>query len=452
MIAARISGKINTMDMDHSYAVQIFVADAPASAVRNDSPPCFKLIADCWEHIFDYLTLEEVYAMGQTCWHLHRMAGYYFREYFHDIRFDLIRKKVRIHYLYNIRLRTDFYQYIGKLSIWYSNELEYFLDADTFASLKSLSFWGVKSIEIQIDYARNVLKNIESIEFYATKSVGNVFERIASCCPKLKVLRVKSPRKIRTRSEHNAFNKIFLQRFLKLEHLKINVYDENAKINELKIFLKNHTKLKHLECDYRFLWANRNLLNETNNQLDVLTIHFHRENDAIPFDQFVDFLNQLFIRGIYKALHLHLDHFENVDFNTVISTLPVLQKVNTYSNDVIDYLRLTNLMELSIFEIDEGDFEQIAKSLTKLERVRFQHASANHILPFIHFAKKIKTIKVYGRLRDDHVLDLFTLNEQRKKLGYARQVCIHVDEKVYLREKWKSKNLDLSHVRIARLN
>lgn len=395
--------------------------------------------------------------MGQTCKRMHRMSGWYFRKYYSDIRFDYIRKKVRIFYLYQIRLRVDFYPYIGRLSISKPNQFDFYLDTKTFASLKTLHFEHMKSMETQIKYTQKILPNIENIELFSCKGIGNTFEQIASSCSKLKCMCVRWAMNFRTRAERAGLNTMLSQHYPKLEHLKFQLRDENTKIQELKVFLEKHLNLKHFECDYRFLWANRDLCNEINVQLDILTVHLYRKDDAIPFEQFVEFLKQLHARGFYKSLNLSIycgidDHVEILNFNNQICTLPALHKIYSYSTDDIEFSRLSNLKELSIFEIDPGDFEIVAENLTKLERLTFQHASAYHVLPFIRQSKRLKTVKVYGQIRDNDVLDLCTLNEERKRLECACQVTIHMDETIYLREKWKLKNLNLSHVKIARLN
>lgn len=46
--------------------------------------------------------------------------------------------------------------------------------------------------------------------------------------------------------------------------------------------------------------------------------------------------------------------------------------------------------------------------------------------------------------------DVNALNVERKKLENACVVTIYVQECIYLSAKWKSQNVNLSHVRIVR--
>lgn len=52
-------------------------SSAAASIDDQEHPPHYlKLIADCWEHIFDNLALSDILAMGQTCKRMLQMAGW----------------------------------------------------------------------------------------------------------------------------------------------------------------------------------------------------------------------------------------------------------------------------------------------------------------------------------------------------------------------------------------
>ena len=73
------------------------------------------------------------------------------------------------------------------------------------------------------------------------------------------------------------------------------------------------------------------------------------------------------------------------------------------------------------------------------------------ILPFIRHSRKLKTIKI-----DDlksGALNIFALNEERKKLENACKISIYVRDNVYVPTKWKSHNfkLELDLIKILRL-
>lgn len=416
------------------------------------SPPYLKLIADCWEQIFDYLSMQDIIAMGQTCRRMDEFAGDYMREYFPNLRFDLIERDVGVLHPYYFHLKTDFCQYISKLYIGQRSTLDFFLDDKIFSSLKTLIFKSFQFNETRFEYMQNVLKNVEHIHIENCILSGKNFKQLAIYCPHLKDLRITG-----CDITDNALKSLFSQHFPTLEHLQYQtrIWNFDTRIKELKTFLEKHTKLTHFECSVPVLWANRDLLRETNVQLDRFTIDFYAWSDRIPFDRLIDFLWALHERDFYKMLHFSFDHILDIDFeffDNAICTLPAMEILHINVDSIIDLSRLTSLKELRICHGHVAmatDLEFVAQQLKKLEKLTFKYATIDSILPFIRNSKKLKSIKI-SYWRSYKMLDVVVLNEERKKLDDIRHVTIYVEEEVYLGEKWKSQNLNLSHVKIAR--
>lgn len=438
--------------MDLSDQSQITGALVAAINDPQKIPPAYlKLIADCWEHIFDYLPLKEVISMGQTCIRMQKMTGYYLREYFPDILCTLDGNTAQITYSDRFHLQAELWQYINKLCV--DGNLNYRLNAKTFSSLNTLIFSSVDlTTKTQLNYTENLLTMVENVQFKYCAIDGELFEHLLDWCPKLKYLHIQC-----CRMADDTLHTIFLQNYTTLEHFQYQPLPRKAEtqINELQSFLETHRNLKHFETDYRFLWANREILNDTTVQLNQLTIRFPPTNNNILYVFFVDFLKTLHERGFYKTLNLAFDHrdtennFENLSNAT--SSLPALEMLNTPTDSIIDLSRLTNLKELEIRTYDSSTLiENVAKNLIKLERLTFFLASMDDILPFVRHSKRLKTINVY-HLRDNF-LDLFTLNEERKRIQNACPISICVLENAYLPTKWKLGNLHLSMVKIIRLN
>lgn len=437
--------------MDKSGQNRAVVVSVPTVASKNDNqenlpPPYLKLIADCWEHIFDLLSLKDIVAMGETCKRMHQMAGYYLREYFPELRFNLIGKEVQVAYPHKFHLRTEFFPYISKLCILKRSELDSIMDADKFSSLKTLIFMSVTLNMIQFGYSRNVLKNVETIEIeHCDISVG-VFKQLVSYCPKLKFLCVEYG------NNDNAIiaKSLFSEHYPALEHLRFKPHSCDTPIDELKIFLEKHKNLKQFECNLPFLWTNRDLILHTNIQLDLFTIDF-TQNSNIPSDQFVNFIKTLYASGFYKALQSSIDRITDNVFelsSNAISTLPAFEILDINTDSNIDLSRLTNLKELHVYNSITEDMDALAKNLTKLEKLSFGSVSIDRILPFICQSKRLKSIHI-DHLHDNE-LDLLALNEKRKMLENARQVFICVREDQYLAAKWNPQYFNLSHVKVSR--
>lgn len=431
--------------------IEAYPAVAAATADPHKIlPPYLKLIADCWENIFDYLPLKDIISMGQTCIRMQKMTGYYLREYFPEILCTLDGKTAQITYSDRFHLQNELWQYISKLCI--DGNLDYHLNAKTFSSLNTLIFSSVELSKSQIQYTENLLTMVENVQLKYCVVEGEFFEQLIDLCPKLKYLHIQC-----CRMGEDALHRLFSQKYASLEYLQYQPVPRRAatEINELQQFLETNSNLKHFEADYRFLWANREILKETNVKLNLLTIRFPPTNNNILYMYFVDFLKTLYEGGFYKTLNLSFDYreteinFENLSNAT--STLPALEMLNTPTDSLIDLSRLTTLKELEIRTYDSGTLiENVARNLNKLKRLTFFIASNYDILPFIRHSKRLKTINIYN-LRDN-VLDLFTLNEERKKLDDACPVSICVLENVYLPTKWKIGNLHASLVKIIRLN
>lgn len=98
--------------------------------------------------------------------------------------------------------------------------------------------------------------------------------------------------------------------------------------------------------------------------------------------------------------------------------------------------------------------EILAKGLIKLERLILNWLEFDNILPFVHYSKRLKVIRIRAEFVSDidNTLDLFALNEERKKLANACQVSIGVCENAYLLSKWKANVTQFSHVKITRFS
>lgn len=444
---------MSQLDRDHAI---IAAVDANSNnEPQENSPPCPQLIADCWNHIFDLLSLRDIIAMSKTCKHMQQTVGQYVLQNFRDHSFGLSSPFNRV-------FRADFCQYISKLTIFQSDHLDQVVDADTYSSLKTIIFKGEKLRATQIKYLRNVLKNIEDIRIDNSCVIGDRrFKQLHKYCPKLKYL--KMDLHYQAKLLNSITNTMLTRYFPALENLQYNAFSHNTKQNnKLKPFLEKHTKLKHFGCNALFLWANRDSLMKTNIQLDSLTVNFDNffaEYNFESFKQFKDFVIELYERGFYKTLHSSCEtHIKNSTFKyfcNVIDTLPAIEMLNISNSSMYDSLpRLTNLKELCM-ECCDSDSEFMAKNLISLERLTLKHdVEIQTILPFIRHSRKLKSIKIFhfptysGR----PILDIFTLNEERKMLANACRVVIYVEEEIYLRMKWKSDNLSLSHIRIKRFD
>lgn len=419
------------------------VDDATSDTQEEKPPPYLKLIADCWEHVFDRLSLRDILVMGQTCKRMNQMSGYYIREYNPYVEFWMTKKGVQSQ---NIVVQTDFYRFIGRLLIGPGNESDFILNVELFDALKMIVFFDCTITEAQIESMQDILKNIESIQLNTNKAIGNIFEQLSNYCPKLKQLDACDPEAA-----------LFLQYYPTLEHLRYLPF-KCGRIEELSTFFDKHLKLKQFVTNRGFLWENRDVLNQTTAQLDLLNVYFNKTDNTVPFDQFIELLNTLYERGFYKTLQLSLPHgieSSNIQhLRNTIATLPHFDRLFVNTHSLVDLTNLTHIKSLRIQELLCGfnckitEVESLAKSLQNLEQLTFQSANISAIRPFVRYAKKLQIITIFLLL--ESCLSLNALNEERKKLPDACKIVLCVPEKVFLAIKWKSRNLGLNLVKIIR--
>lgn len=450
-VCVGLTGLINDQAVDafgKTYALShsdtVIVNEWPDSASILTStyrPPYLALLVDCWAHIMDFLSFEDVLAMGQTCKAMHLLTGYYLRKNFSH-RYFVVDETIEYYTNYNsythsynykqINVTSNFWQFIGGLEIWGHSELK--LDAKTFSSLTALHFYDYDFTETELQFFENVLMNVENVEITDSAIADGIVDQLVNCCPKLKRL-IISNCEIIGATEHVWFSK----NYPALEHL---AYEdaENIQIDELKVFLEKHPKLKCFEIDARMLWANRDLLNETNIQLDVFGISFYFENGTVPVIQIFDFAKTLYERGFYKVLRLKF-----IDY--AIDDIDIATLTTVYASS-----GLINVQKLHIDSVKESadKLEFLAKNLMKLDFLTFNDATFDQILPFIRHSKCLKTIKICAL--SETFFDTFTLNEEREELENAVHTTIYLPDDVYLTEIGKSKNLNLKHVKILRLS
>lgn len=445
---------------NHSKRVGIAVDDAVVAAAaavgpdRQENPsPYLKLIADCWEHIFDYLCFVDMGSLGETCKRMHQMVTYYLRENFPDTQFMLIGNEVHLEN-YFFSFPVEFSRFVSTLCISHG-EWDYLLDAAVFRSLKTLMF---RNIVIQNDHIRlihAVLPNIEKLDFTRCSFKHEIFEQmIDPCRTKLKTLNI---------DVGHVTGMFFLQHYPALENFKYTPphWSTRQPMPELKIFLNKHALLKRFESDYKFLWVNRNSLSETNAKLEQLSVDFHEYEDDIPFDEFIDFLKELRARDLFQAVQLLFkDNTVEYDFeelsqaiSPLAATLSGLSVRYPIHDSITDLSVLVNLEEIHFREINccDKEVETIAKNLVKLEKLTIVQVHTGQILPFVRHSKRLKTMQIHEYMSNTPI-GLNQLNHERKQLEHAQPIVIFATEPIYFPAKWNSKYLNLDMVKISRID
>ena len=132
-----------------------------------------------------------------------------------------------------------------------------------------------------------------------------------------------------------------------------------------------------------------------------------------------------------------------------ISKLHGLEKLFGNFKANIVFPTIVGLKELIILYTSLGDFdlESLTQSFPNLRQIFACTASINKLLPLIQRLPKLKSfcIQNFESYETDKQIDLFELNEERKKLPGACKLTIYVSENVYLSTKMANINLYTKH-------
>lgn len=409
---------------------------------QDSLPPILKLNAICCDDLFDWLSLEDLHSLGQTCKRMHRLTGLYFQENFKE---TLIYENQDIYHTNNylsksIRL-NKFMQFARCVLLRSNSDLQYF--AANCDSVRSIDF-AVKEgtfTEAMIDCIKLKLDKIEVIKFSGSRKPYklNFYENFLKLCPNLKTLCV----------HFTPFdNEWMCYKYPKLEHLKFMSPNE-ALSNDLRQFFQQNTQLQTLETDAEHLFKISDSIINFKIKLNVLNIyychHFRNLNHICPL------INKLYENGVYKRLEFKVfgTNIPQAQMNQ-IATLRGFEHLTGFLfgffSKMSVFPTISSIRELCIRDqwIDLKNLENMTVSFPNLREVHFSYGSTDKVLPFIRRLPNLKVLSINylkNRENSDIMLDLSSLNKERKKLVGACKVTIYVNEVVYLKLKMVTKNL-----------
>lgn len=437
----------------------------------NIESPIFKLNDDCFGEIFEYLSVREVYAFGQTCKKLCQLAGDYFKcNHSAAFKFSgdngIYTEFSDNNGAINQRTQTSgFNKFITQISHYYERMAPlYYIQSHSieFESIVQINFVCVPIDEIRIKCIRRILNQIQLLQLKNCSVDGDLYHTILKYCDNLKQLYIQDSDigHYRCRQYQPKYDWL-LQRYPKLEYLeKISSYTNYWK--ELNCFLSNNQNVKIFSTNQKFMWKNRMKLLESTVQLDVLKVKVDRlsqhysQNDAgnEKFRSICNLLQQLQDRQFYKRLHLYVCCMNQQNFAQLTSLHSLEKLCIKYVDESVHLSQLANMKELVIFNIvNAACMENIAKSMPNLQHLILQNAKFDDLLPFIRYSNKLSKIK-FVPTDNKHILKLFKLNETLLKLLRRRKITIYVPDNIFLRTKWtiRNGNTSLSLLEMKRSN
>lgn len=422
----------------------------------NQSADILKIDIDCFEELFEYLSLKELLIMGQTCKRLHQVVGYILGQNYSGVEVlsgghgDLCIGDVDQAYC-----SIKFIQFMRHISLYFDNGLHYFRQFQSkFRRLNRIHFQYIQLTRPKVERLKEIFVKIEVLQIIKSEISGNIHEIALQFCPNIKHLSILGSSDD-SDSDITGMD-LFRQKYPTLERFECNISSDHHVI-ELKTFLQLNPNIKKLaiSCTQLSGYMFGKPLWNSNIQLDELAIS----------GRFIDIelchmLQKLHEQGFYKRLKLYLQ-FSELSQSRVdqLATVNGLVKIYLGRSTYMHAVKLTNLQsleEICIFESDRVSGMDV-NLLSNLERVYFGHATFNDVWIFISRAPRVKRIKI-DYLREGNyfdatngIINLKALNAERRKLDGAQKLTIYVKEEIYLTTKWAVLDTDFNLIRLKRI-
>ncbi|XP_031637154.1 uncharacterized protein LOC116349727 [Contarinia nasturtii] len=409
---------------------QITVAFDAVSLGSDIPPPIFKLINDCWEEIFDWLSLEELHSFGRTCKHFQRLTGEYFKWKYQNVICHVNDNEKII----QCKKLDGFIPFTQKLAFFRLNpDASFRYVLKNIKSPKSMEIVNARSTNLDLKLMKNNLSNVEVLKFRNSYLDGSFIETFLKLCVRLKRLTIGP----------NAGNTWLLHKYPTLQYFKLTDYECDSLVNdELMTFFQQNPNVRSFATTEKILFQNRDSFIANNIELDELTIL--RVDDI---DELCVVVNDLYRRGFYKRLHLKTVSTKCLKNMPGLVTL----YINTYYN-YVEMPQLDGVMELFLNALSDGlhfvvNMEEVSMNLKNLERIFTPATSEEYLRVFFRNSAKLKEIKI-EYLCDG--IDVVAMNIERKKLKGAKQVTIFLDEEDYLAIKSKHNKTDFGLIEVKR--
>lgn len=413
--------------------------------------------SDCIDKIFEWLELNDICSMSETCKQLKILTSDYFqRKYKNKLSrgMHIIAVKGIIELRPNERYVKSFSRCFDSVIVnvdarvctninLSKTDLPLFIRENCGEYMSSIRFQTMFLSQTFGNSIMSVLKNVETVVF-SDCDIEGTYHQILKYCPNLKYLTVEE-------MYGNKIEQLLLETFPKLEHFDCVYYGRVSITDNLKIFLRKHQNLK------RLTWCfHDRIVESTHSDKTIECIEMMVENVKNLEELFLSFDGKYNLASICDKLKILSDN-ENfkrleLDFRFTkpgyevsgvmleqgqLTTLKSLLGLHLcdflcYGNNFLP--TLSTLKDLRILQLDS------VSSIRRLNNIPLDGLSSlqelhigtlmdvKFIQKFICQVKNLKIISVLRREFSIAKLDLPMLGIERKKLGLGvQQVVIYVN-------------------------
>lgn len=378
------------------------------------SADIFKMNIDCFEELFDWLSLGDLFDLRVTCKRFKKIVDYYF--------------KVN-------------YPRIGKFKL-NNNHLDMFrqMDSGTIGWIREIEVLVGHDFDVnQFSSIEKILNNVKNIIIKRWKTDSNIYNCFLKYCKNLKCLSIK-----RT----NIFSSIDISsewlshQYPSIEYLRID--------NILKSEINDFVQFFHLNPNIHAVSIDLQCLNNIGSHLFEAGIKFDRfyTTEYFTEEEHLDSLKQHYDIGFYKRLCLNTNYVRTETENSHSKLALIGTEVLGVRDLTFKIPSLPNLKELNINSM--FDFDEKYKHMNNIvERFNCLSINSNVFLTFIGKFPKLKHFKFF-HLEDTNKLNLIAMNKERQKLPGACKTIIYVPDELFLTTKWAMTKTNFNLIELKR--
>lgn len=414
------------------------------------------LNVDCFEVIFDFLSLKDLCSVGQTCIDLHRIAGEYFGRVYSSQSVYFCRTKNGDIIEKVDGLDTNFALYTQHLDFFNGN-FGFFRYAAINANqkLKSIQFDVKKCSPAHSKCIKNLLKTVENVTFFRCFENGQSFHHILRYCLNLRCLTVYNwPI---TKYEWPT------RKYSTLECLelfgKFDVFCERCE--SLMRFLQQNQQIKKISTSIEFTQVLR-IIENADLKLDELGFVLNGI-DKMIVKVLRECVNKMHGNGYFKELKMfcywgnylvyYIDDVRNLQGLTTVEIGYIDHYYCDMNQVIMALVTLVNLKELRFFycsiTIDQAIL--LSEHLINLKKLHLGCNSFDVTIPFIRSLPQLKIIEV-GESGFSMNINIRKLNSERGSLSDAVKLTIHLPEGMFLVIKWTLKRVNYDWIQFKRDN
>lgn len=393
--------------------------NATAASIDDNGPqtPMFMLIVDCFDHLFEWLTLSQLLVFRLTCKRMNLVVNQYIKRDYPKLQaLKIFEQKRWLEFCQMPLVRFKWVKELNIIRIHLNNSEE-------------------------INGIKHVLNQLEKLKLNDVQIDGDLYEVILKHCNQLKGLFLCDG------SNDTVFgpsNDWLLRQYPTLERFQICKHGATTTplCPELLNFFYQNPNIHSFGIDAAFLAKHRHLFLESKLNFGELEI---RTGIDLDVNTVYNLINDLHKRDFFKVLMVADFHwpfscvlqYPSFAFNLEYLCLAAPPPENL-SVPVVE--SVTWLYMWSANKIHRDISKQMATNFVNLQYLEID-GNLNAIAAFVRFAPKLKKI-TFDIFTDENVdmFEVWALNELRRRLAGAHKITIFIEERQFMAIKWLAKS------------